>query len=300
MSSTPATTFQLLPLAIFLGGLVLLFFCLIAGAIAQRRAIRNRPLTDVEILRQNQPPQSSLPGLAGFDGSGRPVHLRLSTEARGAAIVVGVFALIAIGVAWGCLARVMQDSRFAKEGQTATATVQATDVAAAGKGNRVYRVQYEFEVGGQKFEGSGDLPSHESLRNASRKRQVAILYLASDPRISRPSETRDLPLAIVVVTPLVLFMPLLIFALGLKRDRELITQGRFAAGRVIGIASGGRQYSRRCYFDFLDAAGQVRRGSSWLHWYFARQTAVGSVVQVIYLPDDPARNSLLLALSWRV
>jgi hypothetical protein len=299
MGPVPATRFHLVPLAIVLGGSLLLFF-LIARGIAQRRAIRNRPLTDIKILRENQTLLPALPGFAGIYETTRPIHLRLSTEARGAAIVVGVFALIAIGIAWGCFDRAMQDSRFAKEGQTAMATVQATDVVAPRKGgNHVYRVRYEFEVSGQKFEGSGDLPSHKSLSNIKTRRQVTILYLASDPRINRPSETRDLPIAIAMVPPLVLFLPLAIFALGLKRDRELITQGRLAAGRVIGIASGGRRYSRRCYYDFLDAIGQVRRGSSWLHWYCAQHTTVGSVVQVIYLPEDPARNSLLLALSWR-
>jgi hypothetical protein len=300
MRSALTDRFDLVPLAIFLG-FFLVFIYLIVRGIAQKRAIKNLPLTDINILRQSEAGLPALPGFAALGESARSIHPRLSSAARGAAIVVGVFALIGTGIAWGCFYRVMQDAGFAKEGQPAIATVQATDISAPGKGGtRLYRVRYEFEVSGQKYEGSGDSPSHNSLRNAERTQQISILYLASDPRINRPSETRALPIAIAIVAPLVLFLPLAIFALALRRERELLTKGHLAVGQVIGITSGGRRYSRRYYYDFADAIGQVRRGSSWLQRYSAEGTNVGSAVHVFYLPEDPGRNSLFLALFWRV
>jgi hypothetical protein len=299
MHSGTTAGFGLVLLAILLG-LFLLFVYLIVRGIAQKKAIKNLPLTDINTLRQSETRVPALPGFAAFGESARSIHLRLSSGARGATIVVGVFALIGIGIAWGCFYRVRQDNRFAKEGQTAIAAVQATDISVQRKNaNVVYHVRYKFEVSGQKYEGSGDLPTHKSLRNAERTQQLSIQYVESDPRINRPSEAHALPIAIAFVTPLVLFLPLTIFALALGRDRELLTEGRLAVGRVIGSTSGGRRYSRCYYYDFADAIGQVRRGSSWLQSYSAKGTNVGSAVHVIYLPEDAKRNSLFLALLWR-
>jgi hypothetical protein len=160
MRSATTGGFDLVPLTILVG-LLLLFVYLIFRSIRQKRAIENLPLTDINVLRQCETRLPASPGFAAFGESARPTHLRLSAQARGGAIVVGTFALIGIGIAGGCFYQVRQDARFAREGQTAIATVQGTDVSRPGRGrNRVYQVRYEFEVSGQKYEGSGELPNH--------------------------------------------------------------------------------------------------------------------------------------------
>jgi hypothetical protein len=93
------------------------------------------------------------------------------------------------------------------------------------------------------------------------------------------------------VAPLALLLPLTFFALALGRDRELLTKGSLAVGRVIGTTNSGRQYSRLCYYDFADAISEVRRGSSWVQKYSAEGIKVGSDVHVFYLPEDAERNS---------
>jgi len=298
MGSVSADAVQFVPLVIILG-FFLLFTFLIGRQIARKSGIQNLPSTDLNVLREGETLLPTLPGFAAFGESARPI--RLAPEARGAAIVVGVFGVIGIGLGVGCFYRLAQDVRFTKEGQTAMAMVQGTDVSALGKGGRrTYRVRYEFEVGGQQYEGSGDLPSYTSLRNAERTQQVSVLYLESDPRINRPTEARGQPVAIAILMPLALLLPLTVFVYSLRRDRELIMKGQLAPGRVIGIVSGGRKNSLRYYYDFADAAGEVRRGSSWLQKYSPHGITVGSPAHVVYLTDDPTRNSLLLALSWRV
>jgi hypothetical protein len=299
MHSATTGSFDLVPLTILVG-LLLLFVYLIFRSIRQKRAIENLPLTDINVLRQSETRLPALAGFAAFGESARPIRLRLSAQASGAAIVVGMFALIGIGIAWGCFYQVRQDARYAREGRIAIATVRGADVSAGGRGaNRVYQVRYEFEVNGQKYAGSGDLPSHKSLRDVERTQQVSVQYLGSDPQINRPSEAHAAPIVIAILAPLALFLPLAIFALALRRDRELLAHGLLSVGRVIGITSSGRRYSRRFYYDFADAAGQVRRGSSWLQSYSVEGTNVGAAVHVFYLPEDPGRNSLSLALLWR-
>lgn len=291
--------FDLTTLAI-VAGLFLLVIYLIVRNIGRKRAIENLPLTALDHLRQSEMRLPALPAYTDFSESGRPMQLRLSSQARGAAVVVGVFALIGMGIAWGCAYRVSQDVQFAKESHTALATVKGTDVSPSGKNAKpLYRVRYEFAASGQTYEGSGNLSGHKSFHEAEKTQRVSIQYLGSDPRVNRPSETPALPIAVAFVTPLVLFLPLFIFVLALWRDRELLTKGRLAVGQVIGIVSGGRRYSLRCYYDFADAVEQVRRGSSWLHWYAAQGTKIGSPVHVVYLSEDPRRSSLLLALLWR-
>jgi hypothetical protein len=300
MHSAAISRFDLVPLAIVIG-LSLLFVCLIVRDIAKKRAIKNLPLTDITILRQSETHLPALPGFAAVGESTRSIHPRLTSEACGAGIVVGVFGLIGMGVACGCFYTVRQDARFAKEGQTTIARVQGTDVTAQGKNaHLVYHVRYEFDVRGQKYDGSGDLPNHNSLREAERTQQVSIRYLGSDPRLNRLSEARALPIAIALASPLVLLLPVTIFVFALRRDRELLTKGSLAVGRVIGSTNSGRQYSRLYYYDFADAIGEVRRGSSWVQNYSAKSINVGSAVHVFYLPEDAERNSLLLALFWRI
>jgi hypothetical protein len=73
-----------------------------------------------------------------------------------------VFGLIGVGVACGCFYTVRRDARFAKEGQTAIARVQGTDISEGMQGKNahlVYRVRYEFDVNGQKYEGSETFPA---------------------------------------------------------------------------------------------------------------------------------------------
>ena len=86
----------------------------------------------------------------------------------------------------------------------------------------------------------------------------------------------------------------------LKRDHTLVTQGQLTRGRVIALLQSGN--TGVAYYDFPDDRGGVTRGRSTLsartpqsaYW----QTAVGSGVDVIYLPGSSQRNALSLSLCW--
>ena len=86
----------------------------------------------------------------------------------------------------------------------------------------------------------------------------------------------------------------------LKRDHTLVKKGRLIRGRVIALLRSGD--NGIAYYDFPDDLGGVTRGRSTLsartpesaYW----QTAVGSGVDVLYLPGSSQRNALSLSLCW--
>jgi hypothetical protein len=86
----------------------------------------------------------------------------------------------------------------------------------------------------------------------------------------------------------------------LERDHTLVKNGRLIRGRVVALLDSGNLGV--VYYDFPDDRGGVTRGRSTLsarapkspYW----QTAVGSGVDVLYLPGSSQRNALALSLCW--
>ena len=104
-----------------------------------------------------------------------------------------------------------------------------------------------------------------------------------------------------VVMVLIIDCAVLVFPWLLLKDRKLIREGKFSAGVVVDARVGGI-YSYAIVYDFLDHSGRIVRGGSLRRVFTANWTnwGVGSRVPIVYLIEDPSRNSLYASMAWTV
>jgi hypothetical protein len=277
-SSTESGTY-LAPFLI-VAAFFLLFAYLIVRSVRAILKIKNTPLTPSDVLRRQEPEPQPM----------EPRRPRLIGGGYGVMIVAGVMGIVCAGVTYATLHKFAVDQRFAKEGQTITGTVLS-----ASQGRREHTVRYEFRINGQTFQGAGNVPKLRSWTNARKSKEIEISYLGSDPAINRPADEMRLPILVGMTPPA--FLALMVFLLlsQLRRSFVLATTGRLTNGIVVGVRPGSKS-STWVYYDFLNDQGVVTRGkSSILSW----KVAVGSSVEVLYLPDDPERNSLRQSMYWQ-
>jgi hypothetical protein len=258
----------------------LLFAYLIVRSIRAILKIKNTPLTPSDVLRKQEPQPQPM----------EPRRPRLIGGGYGITIVAGVMGIVCAGVTYATLHKFEVDQRFAKEGQTITGTVLSTSLE-----RREHIVRYEFRIDGQPYQGTGNVPKLRSWTKARKSKEIEISYLASDPAINRPADETNLPLLIGLAPPA--FLALMVFLLlsQLRRSFVLATTGRLTNGIVVGVRPGSKS-STWVYYDFLTDQGIVTRGkSSILSW----KVALGSSVEVLYLPDNPERNSLRQSMYWQ-
>ena len=91
----------------------------------------------------------------------------------------------------------------------------------------------------------------------------------------------------------------LVFAWFLVNDCKLVKEGQFSLGVVVDASVGGI-YSWGIVYDFLDHSGRIVRGGSLRRVFTANWNnfGVGSQVPIVYLPEDPSRNSLYASMAW--
>jgi TRAP-type C4-dicarboxylate transport system permease small subunit len=242
--------------------------------------IKNTPLTPSDVLRRQEPQPRPM----------EPRRPRLIGGGYGVMIVTGAMGIVCAGVTYATLHKFKVDQRFAKEGQTITGTVLSISAARHG-----HTVRYEFRVDGRPYHGSGNAPNLRSWANARKSKEIEISYLPSEPAINRPADETNLPILIGLALPA--FLALIVFMLlsQLRRNFALAAIGRLTNGIVVGIRPGSKS-STWVYYDFLNDQGVVTRGkSSILSW----KVVLGSAVEVLYLPDNPERNSLRQSMYWQ-
>ncbi len=200
--------------------------------------------------------------------------------------------LLSLAISWATVHKLLEDRRY-EQAPTATAVIinrkrRASDA-----------VRYQFEVAGQDFQGV----TNDNIRSA---KTITVHYLASNPANNRPVET-PFPVTIALLPPVVFGVPFLWLVWKLRRDYVLVRRGRLTIGIVVGYAGNkapGMQSMVTTFYDFLNTQGAVTRGHSILANYAFRgpyyRTAVGSGVEVLYLPESPERNALKWSLSWEV
>jgi len=259
-------------------------FLLVAFLIVRRllaiSKLRNTPLTPTDVLRKREPPTQPRE-------RGRP---RLRGGGYGVMIVAGAMGIVWGGVTYATVHKFNVDQRFAKEGQTITGNLLSTSTTRHG-----HAVRYNFRVDGETYQGSGNVPRLASWTNARKSKEIEVTYLPSDPEINRPADETSLPM-LIGLAPLA-FLALMVFLLlsQLRRDFVLATTGRLTNGVVVGVRPGSKS-STWVYYDFLNDQGVVTRGkASVLSW----EVVLGSSVEVLYLPDDPERNSLRHSMYWQ-
>jgi hypothetical protein len=261
---------------------------LLVGVLLVRRRIaflkiRNSPLTPAEAFHKYKP--QVLPTEAA-----RP---RLTYLGRWAVILAVVWGSIWVGVTLATLHAFAMDYRFAKEAQTITAAVSSGPTSPQDNG-----VRYEFQLNGQTYRGYAADRVRQSLRYVHNSIEMDVSYLPSDPTINRPAGQRPLFILQGLLPCAVLALLAVIPARQLRRDLALARTGRLTTGIVVGVLSGQRSYSIWVYYDFANDQVGVTRGVASLRGEYW-QAAAGSPIQVLYLPGNPARNNLKLAMCWQ-
>ena len=258
----------------------LLIAVLILRSVRAILKIKNAPLTPSDVLRRQEPQPQPM----------EPRRPRLIGGGYGVIIVASVMGIVCAGVTYATLHKFNLDQRFAEEGQTITGTVLSTSAARHG-----HTVRYEFRVDGQPYQGSGNVPKLRSWTNARKSKEIEISYVAADPAINRPADETNLPLLVGLAPPLFLALMVFILLNQLRRNFVLAAIGRLTNGIVVGVRPGSKS-STWVYYDFLNDQGVVTRGkSSILSW----KVVLGSSVEVLYLPDNPERNSLRQSMYWQ-
>jgi len=277
-SLTPSGSY-LAPFLIIAAVFLLVAFLSVSRLLAILK-IRNTPLTPSDVLRKPEPQPHPM----------EPRRPRLASGGYAAAIIAGVIGIVCAGVTYATVHRFKLDQSFAKESETITGTVLSTS-----QGRREHSVRYEFRVDGKSYQGAGNVPKLRSWASARKSKEIAIRYLASDPAINRPAEETNLPVLIGLAPPA--FMALIVFLLlsQLRRDFVLATIGRLTNGVVVGVLAGPKT-SMSVYYDFLNDQGIVTRGKSSIN---SSKFILGSSVEVLYLPDNPQRNSVRQSIYWQ-
>jgi hypothetical protein len=260
---------------------------LVAVLLVRRRVaflkVRNSPLTPADAFNKYKPPVQPT----------EAARLRLTYSGRWAVILAAVWGSIWVGVTFAMLHAFEVDHRFAEEAQTITATVSRAPTSPQDHG-----VRYEFEIDGQTYRGYAQDRLRQSLRYAHNSIKMDVSYLPSDPSINRPAGQRPLFILPTLLPWAVLALLAFIPARQLRRDLALARVGRLTTGIVVGVLSGRSAYSLLVCYDFADDQGGVTRGEASLRGEYW-QAAAGSPIQVLFLPGNPARNNLKLALYWQ-
>jgi hypothetical protein len=269
---------------IFFGVLAIGLGIVVALVLHPIRRAQRSPVTPSQVLLTRAPAAETIPGAA--------MHPKLSPNGDVVATFASAFGLFGIGVSWATLHNMAEEHRY-RYSPAAVATV----VHSAHRGSGA--VAYQFEVHGRIYEGTTDL-------NIGHAKQISIHYLVSDPSQSQPIQASP-PVAVLLLAPAVLDLPALWLLLKLRRHCVLAREGRLTSGIVVAYGIRGRVSLGQLIptlYDFLPASGAVVRGLALLSSYSREspffKTSVGSVVEVLYLPDNPRCNGLRLSLLWTV
>lgn len=224
----------------------------------------------------------------GYSGL-RPVRL------SGAGYAMLVFS--AIFVIGGLVLGVFLWNQSRREGaerarmQSDGALAQATVVRLwkSGGEDTAYRLSYRFEVDGQVVTGSTRAPKKRwtALHTGD---TIPVRYLAANPAINHPEEwsRKVMPVLVVALVPAMFVGFAALFAVIITRQSRLLSEGRPAPGVVVKVRRTDKAVTLT--YEFRVMSGATRKGRSSASG--KNVPAVGSVVCVMYDPDNPRRNGL--------
>lgn len=238
-------------------------------------------------LRRSAPvpdPPAARPRPVRLTGAGRVLTFLGTLFAAGS--LIADFALFSV-------AQNQRQFRQRIESEKVTVTAQVISLRRTRGDNARHLVDYEFAAGGQLLRGRA------AIRRADWNRlkvgsAVTVHYLPTEPERNwiADYEPRPLPLW---VPPLVSLGAACLSALcwrEIRRQRALLAEGRLAAGLVLeikrsGKGQGAQSWSVRYEFRTLSGARIVGRRT-----LSGNPPEAGGTVQILYDPDNPARNAI--------
>jgi hypothetical protein len=147
-------------------------------------------------------------------------------------------------------------------------------------------VAYRFTARERAYEARHQVPirTWQTLRAGS---SLPVRYLPSNPKVNHPTGWDDTPMPNWV--PYLVFGELaviaVVLAMLLRRQMQLLTEGRPAPGIVTGHRRTKNGTVIRYEFQLLNGATAKGRGQS------RRPPAIGAPICVLYDPENPRRNA---------
>jgi len=224
----------------------------------------------------------------GYSGL-RPV--RLSGAGYALSVLAAFFVIggLVLGVfLWNQSRRQSTETlRLRNEGVLAQATV--VRLWKSGDKDNTPWVSYRFEVDGQVVTGSTQAPRKKwsAMHTGD---TIPVRYLPANPAINHPEGwTRHVtPVLVVVLVPAMFMGFAVLFGVILTRQSRLLSEGRPAPGVVVKVRRTDKAVT--ISYEFRVMSGATRKGRSSLSG--KNVPGEGSVVCVIYDPDNPRRNGL--------
>jgi len=151
------------------------------------------------------------------------------------------------------------------------------------------RVAYVFSIQGSERSGTSDVPSR-TWKTLQVGDSLEVRYVAASPSINHPAGWRMpvTPFWLALLIPLIVALCSCLMVFQVRRQWRLLTEGRPAPGVVTKTRRTDKQTV--VHYEFRILSGAVKKGRSAASRRSA--PAVGSVVCVMYDPENPGRNAV--------
>jgi len=161
-------------------------------------------------------------------------------------------------------------------------------------------VVYRYEVDGLPHRGSQTLRPKD-LRPLVAGSPVTVRYVPGEPGRSwlLGYEPRGVPLTVVILGPAVLLFVAWLLTLKLRRDLQLLSEGRATEARVVGSKKVRYEESTgyKVEYEFRVLSGASRRAKLQTS---NKPPAPGTIVTLLYHPDDDRHVAIYPLLLVRV
>ena len=201
--------------------------------------------------------------------------------------------MVALSIGGGILANSIYNDYVERRDATKVLAEQGVETGGTvtrlwrgGSKNRQYRIAYEFYTGGQVFHGEATI-RREVWEGLSEGQRLAVRYAPRNPEVNRPAnvEKPGTPLWTIAMIPAFLVGMSAFILHRARRQRTLLENGRAAAGVITRMRR--TKHGRSIRYDFLLPGGRTGSGSGMAK---RGNSDEGSVITVVYDPDDPTRS----------